>query len=236
MSNKVLIIKNIEHEGPGILATLLQEKEIEHDIIDLNSGEQIPTPVDYQAMIVLGGPDSANDKTEKMEKELERIKEAIDSRIPYLGICLGLQTLVKVKGGKVIKSPLREIAFRDPENEFFEINLTSIGKMDPLFEGLNNNFKVFHLHGETVELTPQISLIGTGKYCKNQIVKVNENAYGIQCHFELTPAMFKEWCKIDPDLQKIDQKQLIEDFETIKYEYIKTGRILFSNFLKIAGY
>ena len=114
------------------------------------------------------------------------------------GICLGLQTLVKAAGGRIIKSPVRETGFLDPEGSHFTTELTAAGKQDPLFEGLDHSFKVFHLHGETVELTDSITLLSTGKFCRNQIVRVGKNAYGIQCHFELTPEMLETWMNEDP--------------------------------------
>lgn len=231
---KILIVKNITREGPGILEELLNEHQIEYDLIDLDKGEQFPNPKNYRALVVLGGPDSANDSTEKIQTELAQIQEAIKAGIPYLGICLGLQTLVKACGGNVIPSPTREVGFRDPEGNLFNIDLTPEGKSDPLFAGLTDNFKVFHLHGETVEITPHMTLLGTGKWCKNQIVKIGQNAYGIQCHFELTPEMFNLWLNEDHDLQSIGTKELKKDFKTIQSEYTQTGRTLFTNFLRIA--
>jgi len=185
---------------------------------------------------VLGGPQGANDDNDIMHKELMRIKEAVTANIPYLGICLGLQTLVKAVGGKVIKSPIKEVGFRDLENNFFNVDLTNEGKLDPLFEGINHSFKVFHLHGKTVELPNNLKLLATGKFCQNQIAKFSSNAYGIQCHFELTPQMFEIWINEDPDLLTFDKGQLRKDFEEIKDEYTLVGQLLFQNFLKIAGF
>jgi GMP synthase-like glutamine amidotransferase len=171
-----------------------------------------------------------------MELEQMRIREALDAKIPYLGICLGLQTLVKAAGGKVVKSPLKEVGFKGPDGAFFTVELTDQGKADPLFKGLKSTLNVFHLHGETVELTSQMNLLGKGKYCPNQVVKIGSTAYGIQCHFELTPAMFEDWITGDDDLLQLDTESLRKDFESVKDNYRNTGRQLFNNFLDIAGY
>lgn len=236
MLKTILIVKNITHEGPGLLENLLKEKNIEYQIIDLNKQEIFPSPQNFGALIVCGGPDSANDENKKMRTELARIKEAVEAKIPYLGICLGLQTLVKTFGGKIVKNRVKEIGFRDPEGKNFTVELTLTGSNDPLFEGLEKSLQVFHLHGETVEITDSMQLLATGKFCQNQIVKIGPNAYGIQCHFELTPQMFNYWAKIDPDLQLLDQSKLREDFAEIEKNYKKVGETLFRNFLKIAGY
>lgn len=232
----LLIIKNITREGPGLLEEILKEKSIEYKIVDLDNGEEFPSTKEFKAVVVLGGPDSANHQTAKIKNELERIEEVLADQKPYLGICLGLQTLVKAAGGQVIKSPTKEIGFIDPENNNFKVELTENGKNDALFENLENEFKVFHLHGETVELTNQMTLLATGQFCKIQIARVGSNAYGIQCHFELTPEMFETWITEDPDLTALDTEQLRKEFKKIKDHYTKVGKQLFKNFLNIAGY
>ncbi len=236
MKKEILIVKNNINEGPGILEEVLKEKNTGYFITELDKSEKIPAVENFGAVVILGGPDSANDSTEKIANELSYIQKVISSNTPYLGICLGLQTLVKAAGGKVTKSRVKEIGFIGPDGNNFTIELTDKGKQDPLFEGLNSPLKVFHLHGETVELTNDMVLLATGKFCLNQVVKIGSNAYGIQSHFELTPEMFEDWINTDPDLLKLDTEYLRSIFNEIKSEYTKTGKQLLHNFLRIAGY
>lgn len=236
MEKEILIVKNITREGPGLLEEELKERDIGYTIVDIDQGENFPLVKNYGAIVVLGGPDSVNDGNEKMENELARVRETIAANIPYLGICLGLQILVKAVGGEVTKSPTKEVGFIDPEGNNFTIELTDEGKKDLLFEGLDHTFNVFHLHSETIELTDDIVLLAVGKFCRNQIVRVGKNAYGIQCHFELTPEMFEDWINQDPDLLQLDKEQLRANFAAIRDEYTQVGRQLFKNFLKIAGF
>ncbi len=236
MKKEILIVKNSINEGPGLLEGILKEKKVECFITELGKREKIPPVENFGAVVVLGGPASANDTDEIMENELAFIRKVIGSKTPYLGICFGLQTLVKAAGGKVVESPVKEVGFLDPEGNNFTIDLTDEGKQDPLFKELNTSLKVFHLHGETVDLTDDMVLLATGKFCRNQVVKISSNAYGIQSHFELTPEMFEEWIKGDPDLLKLDTEYLRSIFNEIKDEYTKTGEQLLHNFLTIAGY
>lgn len=236
MGKEVVIIKNITREGPGLIEVVLKESGIKYTIIDLVQGQNFPPVDNYKAVVVLGGPDSANDENEKMENEIARIREVISAKIPYLGICLGLQTLVKAAGGRVVKSSTKEVGFIDPEGNNFTVKLTDEGKLDPLFEGLDQVFNVFHLHAETVELTNDMVLLASGKFCRNQIVRVGTNAYGIQCHFELTPEMLETWINEDPDLLRLEKERLRANFEAIRDGYTQVGRQLFKNFLKIAGF
>jgi GMP synthase (glutamine-hydrolysing) len=233
---EILIIKNITREDPGLLDDVIRENGIKDKIIDLSKGEKIDSVEKYGALIVLGGPDSANDETLKMKSELALIRQVLSEGIPYLGICLGLQMMVKVAGGQVVKSPVKEIGFRDQNGQFYIVTLTESGRKDLLFDGIEDTFNIFHLHGETVILTEKMYLLAEGRFCRNQIVKAGSNAYGIQCHFELTPEMFKTWIIEDPDLREHDIRQLSADFYTISGKYSATGRQIFQNFLRIAGF
>ena len=233
---KMLIVQNVSGEGPGMLEILLKRMNVPFDLIDLDKGQNFPSPNRYDAVVVLGGPDSANDLSSKMKMELGRIKEILNFKIPYLGICLGLQTLIKAAGGEVVKNPVKELGFRDPENKLFCVKLTAEGKKDPLLEGLKEKTLIFHLHGETVVLKNDMVLLARGKFCENQIVRVQDKAYGIQGHFELTSEMFEDWIQSDPDLIKLDRESLRRDFKKVEQEYTRLGFQLLGNFLKIAGF
>ncbi len=55
MRKKVLIIKNIAREGPGIIGNLLKERNINYTVIDLDKGETFPSPKDYSAIVSWAG-------------------------------------------------------------------------------------------------------------------------------------------------------------------------------------
>jgi GMP synthase-like glutamine amidotransferase len=235
MTKPILILKNVPRESPGLIEILLKEHAINYQIVNFDNSTVIETFENYSALIVLGGPDSANDLTPKMLNELCLIRKALQSHIPYLGICLGLQTLVKAMDGTIQKCHTNEVGFRDPENNYFKVKLTSEGRKDMLFKNLPDYLTVFQLHGETVELNSQMTLLATGDFCKNQIIKIGKTAYGIQSHFELTNDLLESWIIEDSDLQKLHSEQLRSDFEKIKSDYQNTGRQLFYNFLTIIG-
>ena len=188
----------------------------------------------YRAVVVLGGPDSANDPGAKMPNELTFVRAVLDADIPYLGICLGLQVLVKAAGGKVVAAETKEVGFIDGENDRYSLTVTAAGDADPLLAGLPKHLQVFQLHGETVELTSEMQVLATGRHCRNQIVKVAPHAYGIQPHFELTSEMLKVWAEHDPDLKPIGAAQLMAEFEAIHQPYTQMGERLLRNFLRIA--
>ncbi|HEY8999616.1 MAG TPA: type 1 glutamine amidotransferase [Candidatus Saccharimonadales bacterium] len=232
---KLLIVKNITREGPGLLANVLEAEHISYDVVDLGASAAFPSTADYDAVVVLGGPDSANDQTKKMVKELAEVRHVLDEGKPYLGICLGLQVAVKAGGGKVVPGIVKEIGFHDQNGKQNVVTVTADGVNDPLFRGFEDELCVFQLHGETVELADGMQLLATGEHCRNQIVKLSDKAYGIQSHFELTPEMLSVWAAEDPGLIPLGKAKLLADFDAIKAEYTMVGETLLRNFLRIAG-
>lgn len=235
MHKEILILRNEPRENPGLIEIVLKENNLNYRIVDFKAETRFSDPGKFGAVIVLGGPESANDLTPKMLSELAFIKTIVDSGIPYLGICLGIQTLVKSLGGTIEKCKIPETGPRDPGGNLFRITLTEEGKSDRLLANLPDTFNVFQLHGETVRITSGMKLLGTGDFCPCQIVRIGEKAYGIQFHFELTDELLQVWMKEDPDLMKIDSAALLNDFSLLKPAYHHTGRRIINNFLFIAG-
>lgn len=235
MSSKIYFIKNMAHEAAGLFSSIAEQEGIPFEIVDLDRGQGFPEVLNGDVVVVLGGPDSANDRSSKILKELTALQKCLREGVPLLGVCLGLQLLVKADGGTVFRNPVKEVGFREPTGGWFEVEKTRKGKSDPLLEGMPDVFKVFQLHGETVGLTPSMACLGRGRFCKNQIVKVRERAYGIQGHVELSEGMFVEWLGADKDLRKMDARKLREDFEAVFCEFQKGTEVIFKNFLKKAG-
>ncbi len=240
----VLIVQNEPRESGGLIESVLTRRQIPFQSFDLKAGDPFPDPASGSALVVLGGPDSANDTTLLMKRELEQVGVCLEKGIPYLGICLGLQVMVKAAGGQVLKSPVKEIGFLDADGRPYEVEITAEGAKDPLFHGFRKrHVRVFQLHGETVALTPAtmkagkpaMRLLGVSHGVPNQIVRVGRNAYGIQCHFELTPELFETWAREDADLKKTDAAALRGQFKSFEKEYLETGVRLVENFFKIAS-
>ncbi len=228
-SKCILIIQNNAEDGPGLLSQLLNELAIDYKVVNLRI---TPTttidPRQFSAVVAFGGPDSANDSSQRIETELRLVKEAINSTIPFIGICLSLQIAVKAFGGNVIISPVQEEGFHDAVGNPYVIHLVEKPDVrDPLLIGLPDSFKVFEGHSESVEITKEMNLLGTGNGCYNQIVKITANSYGIQSHIELTRKMLKTWIATDSNLQAIGEKILLDDFDEIENELKLTGVTIF---------
>ena len=236
MTSRVWFIKNMTHEAAGLFSEFAERHRILFSIVDLHKGVKFPEVAKGDSVVILGGPDSANDVTPKILRELEALRGCLHEGIPCLGVCLGLQLLVKAAGGIVFRNPVKESGFRDPDGGWFEIEKTAEGKRDPLLTGIPDPCKVFQLHGETVGPTPSMVCLARGRFCENQIVKIQERAYGIQGHVELSERMFEDWLVADGDLRAMKPEELRRDFAALRMELEQSSEILFKNFLRISGF
>ena len=73
------------------------------DIRRPSLGEKLPeTMNDHDVAIIFGGPMSVNDTNlDFIKYEIEWINVVLESKKPFLGICLGAQMLIKNLGGIV---------------------------------------------------------------------------------------------------------------------------------------
>lgn len=231
-----LIARNIPHEGAGLFEDVFAAEHLSYDIVELGRVDGLPPPSNYQAMLIFGGLDSANDPTLKVMQQEAQIRLALEYDIPFLGICLAHQVMAKVAGGVVVKSNQEEVGFTDQLGEPYTVTLTQAGKESSLLRSMPDTFQVFELHSEEVrEVIQPVELLATGKHTRNQIIQIRgRRAYGLQCHLELTETMLAQWADEEPYLASFDKNQLLADFEVIQTEYTTIGQTLIRNFLRVA--
>jgi GMP synthase (glutamine-hydrolysing) len=234
--SELLVLKNATREGLGLMEDVLNWRHISYSVVDLEAGDPMPriSPTEYDALVVLGGPRSANNTDPTMRAEVDYVQETLEEEVPYLGVGLGMQVGVKAAGGEVQQGPL-EVGFFDAYGQPFTVAATDEGLRDPLLAGMPREFPVFQLHNETVALAPNTELLGAGASCPNQLVQLGERAYGVQAHVEVTPAMLDVWAAEDPVLQGMDRVKMLGHLEQIGEDYDRVGRTLFTNFLRVAG-
>ncbi|GAC1615015.1 MAG: type 1 glutamine amidotransferase [Ktedonobacteraceae bacterium] len=232
---RVLAILNIEDDSTGYVGELLEEHGIACDVVNAVL-EPIPHPTSYDAIVVFGGPQNANedDRYPYFIQERAALRKAVEQEIPLLGICLGGQLLAAILGGTVKKHTLTEIGFS-------EVQCTDDGKNDPLYAGLAGHQMVYQWHEDTFAIPPGAVRIATSEKTENQAFRYGHNAYGIQYHIELTPAMLDTWLH-EPSLKEEIMHALGDnEYERIMNErpqyyalYREHTRVMFENFLRIA--
>ncbi|MGR3309818.1 MAG: type 1 glutamine amidotransferase [Candidatus Brocadiales bacterium] len=227
----ILFIKHIDIEGPGTIADFLDSNNVPHRTISPFVGDAYPDdPTTCSAIVSLGGPMNVyeEEKYPYMKLEDSFLKDAVKKEVPILGICLGAQLLAKAVGAKVVKAEAKEIGW-------YKVPLTSDGKEDPLFHGINNELNVFHWHGDTFNIPDGGKRLAESEICPNQAFRYGENAYGIQFHIEVTEPMIHEWTrayKDELDALSLPANQLVSlPAET----YTQQARQFYSNFFRLAG-
>lgn len=220
MSNKILILKNIEREGPGLIASWFDKNDIDYDTFEVNEDLLYSDfHTQYVGLVVLGGPASANDKSFVILRQLEFIEKWLKSGRPYLGVCLGMQLMIKTSGGKVFPNKVKEIGFFHNEElkSPYVVKLNDF-KNNPLKDVLPKQFEVFQLHGETVSHST-IESLADSKFCNYQICSVGEKQFGVQFHFELSEGMLRNWIVNDDFLVFADKDQYVTWYRERKEQF-----------------
>ena len=180
---KVLFIFHQKTSVSGDVGKKFKQRGFVAEIVRPPLGDTLPNDLSkYSAVVIFGGPMSVNDDEEFIKNEIKWMKTVLDSKIPFLGICLGAQILAKYLGCEVVKNKndLAEIGF-------FEIK--PVGEGDQIFKN-QNIFYQFHTEGFDIPITCQ--LLAKGDIFKNQAFKY-ENCYALQFHPEVNFPVHLRW-------------------------------------------
>ena len=179
-----LLILHQARSRLGDLGVKLLNRGYSLDIRRPALGEKLPeTMNDHDIAIIFGGPMSVNDsKLDFIKYEIEWINVVLESKKPFLGICLGAQMLIKNLGGIV-----KHNNEKSSKIGFFDINPTSDGA--DLF---HNQKTFFYWHNEGFTLPNCCKLLAKGQGFKNQAFQCN-SSYGIQFHPEVNFKLHLLW-------------------------------------------
>ncbi|MEO8371697.1 MAG: gamma-glutamyl-gamma-aminobutyrate hydrolase family protein [Candidatus Solibacter sp.] len=197
---KVLAFRHVPFEGAGLIEPVLAAHNVALDYADLYlPGAVMPDVSQYNGLIVLGGPMSANDDLAYLRTEMDMLRAEVLRGRPVLGICLGSQLLARALGAEVRRNPVKEIGW-------YPVECSPAADGDPLLAGLSGE-TVFHWHGETFDLPPGAELLASSERCLHQAYRVGARAYGFQFHLEVTPEMIADWCLQDENCG--DMRELV---------------------------
>lgn len=189
--NRILTLIHKETTVPGLVGKKLNELGYELDICAPILGEPLPDDLEnYAAVLVFGGPMSANDNEPYLHKELAWIRQVLEAGLPYFGICLGAQMLAKVLGANVQThgEAVEEIGY-------YPVYATAAG--EALFPPY---MKMYQWHKDGFELPEGAVLLARGDDFPNQAFRWGNNAYGVQFHPEMTAEMVDFWTTQGADL------------------------------------
>ena len=178
-----LFILHQKTSEAGDIANKLKRRSFHFEIRRPSLGESLPTNLNkYSAIVIFGGPMSANDDDEYMKKEIDWIGQVLQSDVPFLGICLGAQIFAKHLGCKVEKNP----------NELSEIGFYKIEPTEKGIKMFQSQDIFYQFHTEGFELPSDCELLAKGDIFTNQAFKY-KNCYGLQFHPEVNIYLHLKW-------------------------------------------
>lgn len=231
MAKEILIIKHIGIEGPGSIGEVFENTAWDIREINLDKCEKFPDNFsDIEAIISLGGPMNVyeEDKFPFLKEEDIFLRKAIKENIPILGICLGAQILAKACAAKIQKAKTKEIGW-------YNVSLTKVGRMDPLFLNLPKDFTVFQWHEDTFEIPKGAQRLAESESCPNQAFRFGGNSYGMQFHIEVTPDMVESWVnKYAKDAAgQINGKDMVIEAYKRKESFRRQADLIYLNFARV---
>ena len=171
MKNFVLIL-DFGSQYTKLIARRVRELNIYSEIHPYNTPEEKILELKPSAIILSGGPSSVYENNAPIIS-----KKILNSGIPILGICYGLQLIAHLLGGKIASTKKREFGFAK----------LKILKKSPIFNGLKDGEQVWMSHGdEVIELPKGFDRIGSTDNTPNTVIENKKRRiYGVQFHPEV---------------------------------------------------
>jgi len=184
---RIVSVMHDVHVPTGLLSGCVTARGATLDeVMPANGG--LPSPEDFDGLIVLGGPMSANDETGHpyFPALLDLIRATHAADLPIMGVCLGAQLIARAFGAVVRPHPHAEIGFT-------ATHPTPAADGDPLLDGEGPTRWIMQWHHDTFDLPEGAVLLMTGARCRNQAFRLGPATYGFQFHLEATPEIVADW-------------------------------------------
>ncbi|MYD51802.1 MAG: type 1 glutamine amidotransferase [Dehalococcoidia bacterium] len=160
-----------------------------------------PALEEVDLIVVLGGPQSANDEYPALRSERRYLADAMASGIPVFGVCLGAQLMARCLGGEVSPTGGYEFGLR-------KMWITEEGSRDPVFGKLRVPL-VPTLHGECFTVPNGATELAYGyMLCRDGTFKRQSLAfrYGISYGFQFEP-------QLTLDELRVWNRELADDYD-----------------------
>jgi GMP synthase-like glutamine amidotransferase len=149
-------------------------------------GKLPPTSLDgYDALVVMGGDMfvSEADRYPFIEIEQRLFREAVQSGIPAIGICLGAQILASALGGRLTRELPTQIGWD-------VVRFDADG--DGITGALAPQATLFEWHAESFELPESAVLLGSSDAIPVQAFRA-ASAWAFQFHLEVETRHIRSW-------------------------------------------
>ena len=181
----LIVVLDFGAQYSQLIARRVREIGVYSQILPFNCSVEEITELNPKGIIFSGGPASVSKEgSPRVDKKI------FDLGLPILGICYGLQVMMKQNGGEV-SCPLKK--------EYGLANIDII-KESVLFKKISNKSQVWMSHGDSVSaLAPGFEIISSTDNCPITAVEnLDKKFYGVQFHPEV--------------VHSVEGTQLLENF------------------------
>jgi GMP synthase (glutamine-hydrolysing) len=227
----------IEHEPacpPAHLGTWLVEAGAELEVCRPWAGDEVPGLTGYDGFVVLGGSMGAlDDATHPWLRVVkERVREAAETGVPTLGVCLGHQLVAAALGGTVEANPAGQ------QVGLYDVGWRPEAGEDELVSGLPP-IRGIQWNVDVVTGLPDgaVTLAATAEG-ELQVARFARSVWGIQLHPEADEPIVRSWAAGDRDdhLERgIDQDAVLAEIDAARAELDEAWRPLAARLVSLAG-
>lgn len=191
---RVLVVEHQPTCSAGTLGDEFSRAGADVTTVRPCDGDTVPGSLEgFDAVVVLGGAMGAydDDRAPWLPATRALLAEAVQHKLPALGVCLGHQLLAVATGGSVSRNA------GGPQAGVLPLSLTDEGRRDPVVGALFDGSRVVHWNFDTVlDLPPDATVLAR---CGGsvQAMRVGERAWGLQFHPEVTGEMVEQWARED---------------------------------------
>ncbi|MGD1012913.1 MAG: type 1 glutamine amidotransferase [Acidimicrobiales bacterium] len=179
----VLFVRHHLEDNPGLIGEAFRARGYDCDLVMMDESTPTPSLDGYDVLVILGSKESVYDDEVEAAwfgRELALMGDAVDAKVPILGICFGAQALCRFHGGRVELSDTPEIGW-------YEVEAHNDAKIEagPWFE----------FHYDRCVLPPVAQLWATSPGTV-QAFCVGQNV-GVQFHPEVDERQLRDWFEAD---------------------------------------
>ncbi|MFT5675208.1 MAG: GMP synthase (glutamine-hydrolyzing) [Paraglaciecola sp.] len=215
------------YEGPGAFQQWINDRNYKSTYTRLYLGDKLPTRLNFDLIVVLGGPQSPLTTIAEcshfcVESEIAFIRRCIEANKALIGVCLGAQLIGAALDATFEQSPYKEIGY-------FPITLTDKGRNNSKLAHFENTEIVGHWHNDMPGIPPTANVLALSEGCPRQIVEYSDIIYGFQCHLELTQDSIRDLVKHAFDDNLVDSEKWVQSANVLlETETAEMNALLFT--------
>jgi len=212
-----LAVLNASHDDENTPRNFRRELDADLAEFDVTNGE-LPSSFAFDGGVITGSRSSVYWDEPWIADLKQWVGEAVETEMPFLGVCYGHQILADVLGGEVEDMGVYEIGYHDVERVGDSV----------LLDGVDDRFTAFTTHSDAVtKLPPGADPIAKNEYSNHGFRK--EHVFGVQFHPEYDEQTARE-LTMNKELTDEKREEVLAGITAENYAAACDSKRLFDNF------